>query len=160
MQNSRVARLNNCLYPKAKIKSMWSVTSTIKYVLMAQWWVTKTHVTLSVSHKSSRPEYSIVNRLFLGLWPSSLMWIKYRMWNIKNIYKSKIHYVSITGPVIETSSINRTQLSRPEDGRRAIFRNVVNFRFLYILYYIHNKDDAQSPTNKWFTMLYTIVKSF
>jgi hypothetical protein len=49
---------------------------------------------------------------------------------------------------------------QPEDGRRAIFRKVVNFRFLYILYYIHNKDDAQSPTNKWFTMLYTIVKSF
>jgi hypothetical protein len=34
--------------------------------------------------------------------------------------------------VIETSLINRTHLSRPEDRRRAIFRNVVDFRFLYI----------------------------
>jgi hypothetical protein len=56
---------------------------------------------------------------------------------------------------VETSSINRTHLSRPEDGRRTIFRNVVNFRFyifiLYILYFIHIKDDGQSPRNKWVT---------
>ena len=56
----------------------------------------------------------------------------------------------------------------PEYGRRAIFRKVVNFRFIYVflyftfhtLYFIHIKDDAQSPTNNWFTMVYTIVKTF
>jgi hypothetical protein len=52
-----------------------------------------------------------------------------------------IKLVSITGHVIETSSINRTHLSRPEDGRRTIFRNVVNFRFyiyifIYFIFYI------------------------
>jgi hypothetical protein len=35
--------------------------------------------------------------------------------------------------VIETSSINRIHLSRPEDGRRAIFRNV---DFIYFIFYI------------------------
>jgi hypothetical protein len=38
--------------------------------------------------------------------------------------------------VIETSLINRTHLSRPEDGRRVIFRNVVDFIFLYFTFYI------------------------
>jgi hypothetical protein len=36
-------------------------------------------------------------------------------------------------PVIEASSINRIHLSRPEDGRRAIFRNV---DFIYFIFYI------------------------
>jgi hypothetical protein len=68
---------------------------------------------------------------------------------------------------MESKLINWTHLSRPEDGRRAIFRNVVNFRFIYIfyfifyiLYFIHIKDDGESPRNKWFTMSYTIVKTF
>jgi hypothetical protein len=38
--------------------------------------------------------------------------------------------------LIETSSINRTHLSRPEEGRRAIFRNVVNFYILYFTFHI------------------------
>jgi hypothetical protein len=62
----------------------------------------------------------------------------------------------ITGPVIETSLINRTHLSRSEDGRTDIFRNVVSFIFyifiFYILYFMHIKDDGQIPRNKWFTM--------
>jgi hypothetical protein len=42
------------------------------------------------------------------------------------------------GPVIETSSINRIHLSRSEDGRRAIFRNVdcIYFIFYIFMFYI------------------------
>jgi hypothetical protein len=46
-----------------------------------------------------------------------------------------IELVSINRPVIETSLINRTHLSRPEFRRRAIFRNVVNFIFYILLYF-------------------------
>ena len=38
--------------------------------------------------------------------------------------------------LIKLVSINRTHLSRPEDGRTAIFRNIVNFRLYIYIYYI------------------------
>jgi hypothetical protein len=54
--------------------------------------------------------------------------------------------------------------SSVEDGRRAIFRNVVNFRFyifvFYIVYFVHIKDDGQSPRNKWFTTTFLITNVF
>jgi hypothetical protein len=43
-----------------------------------------------------------------------------------------------------------------DNGRRAIFRNVVVLYF-YILYFI--QDDVQSPKHNQFSMLHTVVRT-
>jgi hypothetical protein len=61
---------------------------------------------------------------------------------------------------LKFTTFRKMALLLSQDGRRVIFRNVVNFIFyifiyftFYNLYFIHNKDDGHIPRIKRFTMV-------